>query len=301
MTVTYVILSHRLPRQVLRLAETLRAGSPGAPLVIHHDPRGEPLDMPALLGLGGIQPVQPARPVAWGWASQLDALLRSLRWALLYTDFDWLVVLSGQDYPVRPLRDIEADLAATAFDGFIQDDVVPAPGFLQRDIGEFASRYHFRHHPLPRLGNRARRAVTAARPLLTVRRMPWGTLLGHRTPTPFTAARPCRRGQDWLTLSRRCVQALDDAVREEPRLLAHYRHVPMPTESLPHTVLHARRDLRLSTDPRRFSAWEAGAPHPRLLTIEDLDAILASGTDFARKLDLEVGPDLFDALDRVTA
>lgn len=297
----YLILSHRLPDQLLRLARVLDSG--GARHVgIHHDPSGEPVDTAALERLASVRLIRPARTVAWGWASQLDTLLWAMEETLSASDFEWLIVLSGQDYPVRPLARIEADLRAGGYDGYVQGELVPAPSLTRRLVDEFAARYHYRHRRVPPPGPRRRRAIVAARPLLTLRAMPWGCLLGHRVCGPFPAGMPCRRGQDWLTLSRRAVAALVGAARERPRLREHYRHTPHPTESFPHTVLHADPSLKLSQDPRRFSAWtRPGSPHPDVLRRFDLDAILASGTDFARKFDSTIDSEVLDALDAVVA
>src|SRR3954469_9919526 len=75
--VAYLVCSHRDPDQVLRLLQTLRTGSPSAALLVHHDARGS-LDRRALAGLG-VSLVPPVA-VAWGWASQLEMLLRSFAW-----------------------------------------------------------------------------------------------------------------------------------------------------------------------------------------------------------------------------
>lgn len=91
---------------------------------------------------------------------------------------------------------------------------------------------------------------------------------------------------------------LDHAAAAEPGLLDHYRHVLHPNESFAHTILHAQPGLKLSGDPRRYSSWAPGSPHPATLGLTDLDAIIASGADFARKLDDRADSRLFDALDR---
>jgi hypothetical protein len=79
----------------------------------------------------------------------------------------------------------------------------------------------------------------------------------------------------------------------------HYRRTVVPTESFPHTVLHAEPGLRLSSDTRRFTLWPSRSPHPAVLTVADLDHILSSGADFARKFDLTIDPIVMDELDRV--
>lgn len=284
MSTAYVVLSHRDPDQVLRLVRTLRTAGP---VVLHHDDRHVRLDAAALRG---VERVLPPTPVAWGWASQLEALLRSVRHALARVDFDWLVVLSGQDYPIRPLADIDASLRAGAYDGYVEGVPVASPAWSRTAGDEFARRYFYRYRVVRPPGPALRRAVAAARPLVTLRDMPWGTVLGVRGRGPGL---PVRRGSDWLTLSRSAAEILADAA---PNLIRHYRRTVSPTESLPHTVLYADPTLRLSGDTRRFSRWEPGALHPAVLGMDDLDAVLASGADFARKFE---DPRVLDALDRV--
>jgi hypothetical protein len=289
----YVVISHRGPDQVLRLARTLRTGSPDCTLVIHHDDRAAKLDEDALRELGRVERVLPPTPVAWGWASQLDMLLRCLRHALERVDFDWLVVLSGQDYPVRPLEVSERELRDSAFDAYVETMPVEPPDWSRGDADEFARRYFYRYRAIRPPGRLLRRAASTARPLLTLRDMPWGTVLGVRSGGPGL---PVRRGTDWLTLSRRAVEVV---TRAPEAVVRHYRRTLSPTESLPHTVLAADPSLHLSGDPRRYSAWVPGSLHPAVLGRRDLDAILASGTDFARKFDMEVDAAVLDELDRV--
>jgi len=276
-SVAYLVFSHRHPEQVLRLLRTLREGSPGAVLLSHHD--GPPLEARALR----VERV-PASPVTWGGASQLLMLLRGLQQALT-RDFDWLVVLSGQDYPLRPLAAIERDLARSGVDGFVEGiEVPPPPG------DEFSRRYFYRYRRVVEPGRLARRGLRAAAPHLLVRDMPAGVLLGRRVTPPLL---PVRRGSDWLSLSRRAVETVAGAPRE---VIEHFRRTILPTEALPHTVLYAS-GLPLSGDTRRYTRWDAGAPHPHLLGMDDLDAMLGSGLDFARKF--PPGDAVLDELDRV--
>jgi hypothetical protein len=130
-----------------------------------------------------------------------------------------------------------------------------------------------------------------------LREMPWGVLLGRRCGVPFSSSFPCRRGSDWLSLSRRAVEAVVRAARSRPELVRHYRRTVLPTESFPQTVLHAAPDLRLSTATRRFTSWAQGSPHPDVLRLADLERIVGSGADFARKFDAGVDGAVMDELD----
>jgi len=275
-TVAYLVFSHRNPDQVLRLLRTLRAGSPDARLISHHDGA---LDVPA-----SVERVLPPTRVTWGGVSQLAMMLRGMQHALT-GEFDWLVLLSGQDYPLRPLAAIERDLRAGGVDAFVEGvEVQPPPG------DEFTRRYFYRYRRAREPGRLGSRFLAAAG--LPVRRLPGGVFVGRPATPPLL---PVRRGSDWLSLSRRAVETVTSVA---PDVLDHFRRTIMPNEALPHTVLYAS-PLRLSGDTRRYMRWAEGAAHPRLLGLGDLDAMLGSGLDFARKFDTAVDARVLDELDRV--
>lgn len=304
-------MSHRLPAQVRRLAATLRDGSPEAPLVVHHDPSGEPLgagDRRALV-LNRVRLLAPPGPLGWGRLELLVAVLRAVRLMLRSLDFDRLVLLSGQDYPLRPVREIEAELLAAPFDAHLEA-VAVAPARLgalarRRPVDEFTGRYFYRWTRVPDpLAAAYERSAVAARtarvlwPFVLVRRLPTGLHVGAvRRRTPFTATMPCRRGADWWILSRRAAEALDAAVSAHPDLLRHHRRTLSPSESYVQTVLAAEPTLRRTADHRRYVRWQPNRANPDVLRLDALDAMLASGALFARKFDTTVDAAVLDALD----
>ena len=142
----YFITSHTKPRQVLRLCSTLRKGSPLAEIVVHHDPTAEPLDAHTLSALR-IHLIPNPIAVRWGDFSLTEAILFSMRWIEQNVEYDWLIYVSGQDYPVRPLRTIEADLTASKSDAFVTAFLCDDPGHWP--AGEGFKRYYFRYFDLP--------------------------------------------------------------------------------------------------------------------------------------------------------
>ena len=291
-TVVFLVASHTRPAQLARLAGRLLGDSERARVVVHHDPTGAPLER-ARLAHPRLTFVPDPAPVRWGDFSQVAMFLRGARHALATTSFDWLVTLSGQDYPLRPVGELEAFLGETERDGFIEGAPVAVPPLGRRLTGrgdEFARRYLYRW-----------RAVRAAPPWprRLRRELPDGRLLvaRPRVRLPFDAAFRCHRGADWFTLSRRAVAAAVAAADARPDLVAHYRATVLPTESFVQTLLHNDRSLDLSPDYARFTRWRPGAAHPEVLTSADLDALRASPAFFARKFDAEVDPAVLDALD----
>src|ERR671924_164863 len=78
---------------------------------------GSGLD-PADVGAAGAEPIDDGIDVEWAAWSHVEVILAGLRRAAPL-DPDWVLVLSGQDYPLRPMGEIEADLAASEGDAML--------------------------------------------------------------------------------------------------------------------------------------------------------------------------------------
>jgi hypothetical protein len=287
-TVVYIVISHRNPEQVLRLVRVLREG-PSARVLVRHDPRGERLDRKEVEAAGG-DPLQDRIKTQWGGWSQLKLILGCLREAVTRHDPDWVLILSGQDYPLRPLADIEAELEASPADarlGAVRPVEARRP---PAGDDEFFLRCRYRHYTRPRvLPSSLPRRI---RPLVYSRDLP--PLVGVRRIEPA----PLRffASADWLTLGRAGIRAVLTA-SEDRRLMRHFRRVAVPSESFFASVLLADPSLIVERDNRRFSSFASGSPHPDTLTSADFDRLLASGADFARKFDATRDPHVLDLLD----
>jgi hypothetical protein len=297
--VAYLITSYTLPHQTLRLTSVLRKASSDAAIVVHHDDRRCTIDRVALEALG-VQLVEPPSAAEWGEFSQLAMVLRCLRWLLMNSDFAWLVLLSGQDYPVRPVAEIEDSLRSAEVDAFIQTIRCDPPTF-RGGIDEFAPRYHYRWRRLPaRTATPLARVAARGAPFVLSRHM--GNRLFFGMPalrSPFGPQLVCHHGLDWFTLSRGAAEAVESFVSARPRALNFYRRALIPTESFVHTVLANDGRFRLSGDHRRWVVFdEEHRSRPRVLRMGDLESILASGAYFARKFDETVDPAVLDEIDR---
>jgi hypothetical protein len=233
-------------------------------------------------------------------------LLRCLRRLHESARFDWLVLLSGSDYPVRPVAEIEAALAGADADGFIETHPCEPPAIRRgRSVDEPALRYHYRwSSPRPRrpvvralagvLDPRLAVAVTPAgvrigvpakrSPFRTPKRRPRVSPIRHNMlssveaeHSPFGEGLECRYGPASFVLSRRAVAVIDAAVREHPELVLYYRDTLVPVESYVHTVLANDSSISLRDDDRRVRS-------DRPIGVDELDAVLGSGADFAGPL-----------------
>jgi Core-2/I-Branching enzyme len=272
----------------VRLVRVLREG-PAARVLVRHDPRGERLDADRIEAAGG-EPVGDRIKSSWGGWSYLKLIVSCLREAAARHDPDWVLVLSGQDYPLRPLADIEADLDASPADARLG---AVRPVETQRPAAgddEFFLRCRYRHYARPRVFPSS--LPGTIRPLAYARDLP--PLVGLRRIEPAPLA--FFASADWLTLGRAGVRTVLDASKDR-RLMRHFRRVAVPSESFFASVLLANPSLIVERDNRRFSSFGHGAPNPDTLTSDDYERLLTSGADFARKFDATVDPRVLDLLD----
>jgi len=281
----YLVVSHRDPGQVRRLVRVLNE-TPGAEVLVRHDQRRSPLPRDEVEDAGG-RLLDDGLELEWGGWGQAEVLLNGIR----RLDTDWVVVLSGQDYPLRPLAEIQAFFGGTEHEALLGDawelDLARDPG-PPRD--EFFTRYAYRHYRRPPgLGELPRRL----RPVLYTREMPprLGVRRLRRPSSVFVSA-------DWLTVSRRAVASIERYVREQSAAMRYFRRVAVPSEALFATALMRDEALSIGLDHRRFIRFpHEGAPHPDTLTSADLPELQRSSALFARKFDVRVDAEVLDALD----
>jgi O-antigen/teichoic acid export membrane protein len=300
--VCYHLQTHGRAAQVGRLVEVIKEGSPASLVLISHDAAAPALDIGPLAALPGVHVF--SQPGGYGDFSHLDRYFAAVDWLdAQRIGFDWMVNLSGQDYPLRPVAEIERALAASDVDGYLEHAPVFSgqPGLCSPF--DASMRYHYRHW---RFGRPTRARQRWLRPLMAVDWLqPWVRLslayssVGvRRRTTVFTDGFTCYGGSFFGALSARCVRYARDFARANPDLVGFFRTVLAPEEVFLQTVLVNSGKFRLDPDAKRYLDWNGSRNnHPKTLGVADLPAMLASGAHFARKFDPGRDPEVLDLLD----
>lgn len=317
-TALYLVTSYRRPEQVLRLAGTLSRESPDSGLLIHHDRFRSSLDAAELRGVAGnAHLLTSPRALRWGDFSVVDMHWRCFEWALEHVDFDWLILLSEQDYPVWPLERTERLLRDSASDIWVRARRVPAtvegsdPLSYNRYFYSYsavpgAERVHglpvpwapkwrsFRQRAVNRVNRRPGRLVRAET-------YPDGmpTRFGvRRRTTPFSDSFACWVGKAWFALSRDAVSEVVSFTKAHPSYRRYFRWAIVPEESATVSVVLNAPSLGVVERDLHFERWsDLYSGHPDVLGEDDLAAIISSGMPFARKFDLAKDVRILDALD----
>jgi hypothetical protein len=300
--VCYFVQTHRDPEQVYRLVRTLRRGSARGTIVVQHDPTACELDPARLAGLPGIHLLPPCgTQVRSSFSCQSAPYLGVIDWLERERiPYDWLVSLTGQDYPVTPIPRIEAFLDSAPCDGFLRywDVLSPASPWSRRKA---RARYWYHYRRLPDGAGRVLHALRLATRVLPLHfYLDYGPLVGVRAwRTPFHGGFRCYGGWAWSSLRRSAVLYLREFLAAHPEVVDHYRLTVAPEESLVQTVLVNSGRFELVNDDKRYIDYaQARAGSPRTLTAADLPLLASGRYHFARKFDFAVDREVLDRIDR---
>lgn len=277
--IAYAVLAHEDPEMMRRLAAELD----GRPVVVHVDAKA---DIAPFEEIPGIRLIRDRVAVHWGGFSVVEAMLRVYRDALdaLGDEPDAAVaLLSGSDFPVRPVADFERYVATVPWSEHIR--AVPLIDGNRLLANRIRRRWLFDEIP-PRIdGWRGRRNAVIRRGLSWVLpRRPLGMY------TPFTLA----VSSQWTLLSRACLEDILP-LAHDPSYQKLFRRTLAPDELFFATLVHSgpwvartefggleERQGKVSTEFPNFHYID-----PSLavwLGPADAVKVASSGAFFARKL-----------------
>lgn len=309
MTIAFIIHTHTGLDQIARLIATLHRGLRSKTISISHN--GSEDERRQLARLEGVTRVVPAVG-GRGQFGMIDCTLGELRRLEREgSSYEWLLVLSGQDYPVRPLATLEAELAASTYDGYFYHFNTNVPETLPPSLFSMPeyvidTRYRFQHWQLRSDSPAVARAVVSLpRRLLDLTRnyrihTQLGITFGRRAGRlPFSDTFQLHGGNAWMTIRRTAARSLLRFVDDRPDITAFFRRVLAPEEAFLQTIMANDRSLKLSTRDLTYCDFSnAFLGHAQVLGEADLPKIAESGCYFARKFDMRRNPEVLDLLDR---
>lgn len=300
MKVVYFIQSHKNPEQICRLVEVIKKSSTNSLVLLSHDFNCCDLDLSHLKHFSGIELIARNKSARRGDNSVLEIYLDAINWLFEHNcDFDWLICLSGQDYPIQPIPQIEAFLAQTEYDGFIDYwDVLGEESPWGTEAGH--KRFFSQYISLPVWTKWWLRKISRIESLIPWLKVQWRfALIGWRAKSvPFTDSFKCYGGWYWNTLSRKCVDFLRNYLEERPELLKFYQKTLAPEESLIATVLVNSKQFNLKNDCLRYLDFPSQLfGYAQSLTVDDYAEITSSNSHFARKFESKSDNKILDLLD----
>lgn len=287
----YLVLAHADPRQCTRLTRALLA-DPEAHVFLHVDLKSK-FDFSGVLSLDAarVHWVTHRYEVSWGGFSMVRAILACIEQALSSpVGFDYLVLLSGMDYPIRHPESIRDFIRSRTYRQHINRiDVRASPEHYLR----VATHFDFRDAwvPFATLDKVLRKTCTLAlRPLR--RALPAGMLC---------------TGSAWWAITDECARHVLDVARNQPEYEKYFRFILASDEYYVHTVVQNSKfasEAAPLTPYQGRGIWRTANLHvidpslSRTYTSADFDVLMQSGRCFVRKVTSAASSPLLDKIDR---
>lgn len=280
MRVAHLIMAHQQPSQLKRLIETLSHEE--SDFYIHLDKRANDADFAALAELPRVQFIRKRLPTRWASHQFTEASVQGLREILISgVAYDFINLLSGQDYPIKPVNEIHRFLArhiGYTFLSFEREgsewwDVAKGRVELYHSAYfDFKGRYQ------------VQRIVSE---LLPKRKFPLSyTLYGGP-------------GAAWWTMGPDCAAYLVDFMDKHPHVNWFGRFTFCSDEFMIHTILmNSPLKNNIINDNCRYMEWPVGKPNPKTLTLEDVESLSHTQKLFARKFDATKDAEVLDVIDK---
>lgn len=283
-SIAFVVLAHKHPPQVARLARTLTADGDG--IVLHVDARVAEDQFDGFRRALEANPeVRYAPRKASRWASWglVEAAMSGIRTALEDPRAGYVAVLSGQDYPIQPVAHLRRFLDAHEGRSFF--GTLALPHELYGPDGGMG-RVQQPHFPVR--GKRVRLPIK--RPL------PAGV-------TPYAASQ-------FFVVRAQFASALLQEIERRTDLASYFRRSWIPDELFFATVvMNSPLASETINEHLWYAHWEPDHEHPAVITADHMPALRRAATEptdsngparqkfFARKFDAAVDPTALDAVD----
>jgi Core-2/I-Branching enzyme len=258
MNIAYLILAHNNPGHLARLTRAL--ATENSAIFVHIDKK---VDIRPFLEIAGEKVhFTPKRvPVHWGDYSQIEAILVLIDTAMAASQlYDYLVLLSGSDYPLRTAVHLEAHFTKYQGSEFINMVAMPS---------EAASK------PLSRLTEYRPRPGLKGKLSAQVRRVLVKAGILSRTrdyKTSFGALTPYA-GSSWWALTHDACAHIQNFVARNRRIMKFFVNTNCPDELVFQTILgnspfkhKVRRNLT-------YTDWSRGGPSPSNIEMRHIELI----------------------------
>ena len=209
-------------------------------------------------------------------------------------EFDYVILLTGQDYPVKSTADIQGFLRASAGLSYMDYFPLPRPEWPGNGGLDRLNHWHFypfgrhmeypvkspwRFHQLNLLWNQVIDAIPVERSLPNGLR-PFG-------------------GSSYWCLSRECVEYINQFLCRNTWYVRWFKHTWVSDELFFQTILlNSSLKTRLVNNNLRYIQWSRGSPSPDVLSAMDFDNLARTDKLFARKFDGTIAPKILDLIDQ---
>jgi Core-2/I-Branching enzyme len=258
MKIAYLILAHNNPGHLARLTRALTAAN--ATIFIHIDKKA---DIRPFLKIAAenIHFTPKRVSVHWGDFSTTEAILLLINAAMAMPErYDYLVLTSGNDYPIRTPGQMQSYFLKNPGSEFINMVMMPSKAASK------SLSWLIDYRPRPgfkgKLIAQVRRVLVKSGIISRLR--DYKAYFGGLTPYA---------GSTWWALTHDACAYIQNFVARHRRIMRFYANTTLSDEMVFHTILG---NSRFKENVRRnltYTDWSLGGPHPSDIEMRHVDRI----------------------------
>lgn len=300
MKLAYIILAHKYPEQLTRLISRLNTETTS--FFVHIDQTTDVETygqiVQELSTLSNIYWLK-RYDTYWGSFRAVKATYEGIQ-ALFNQniEFDYVVFLTGQDYPIKSITYIEEYLTKNAGKEFIEYYSLPCknwkdPNFtinVDRVENWFINGKLVKHNFIaltPNSSLKLRVFLTLCSLLIRLNILP----KKRKFPEGFQAF----GGSAYWCLSRNCAEYINNFIKQNSAFVNFFKFAGLSDEVFFQTIiLNSPFKEQVINDDLRYVVW----PGPAILAKNDLENLLNASELFGRKFDATIDAEVLDLIDQ---
>jgi hypothetical protein len=292
----YIVLAHHQPEQLVRLLKRLENGAHS--IFLHIDKRSKLSSFIDCEGFKNLSKIYLLKRFTchWGDIGLVYATLEGIRCASRQK-CDYVILLSGADYPIKTNEAINQFLSANDGKNFLHHFQMPAPYWIPgKQISRIKKYYYYFNnklfeYPMPaEIKSVPRRAINAVLSLFLPRERTF-----PRNIVPFG-------GDNWFCITHAACQEIMDFYQKHPEVLRFLKFSLSPEEIFVQTAVFNSGNSALISSVINENIhdinWKSRTDaSPEIFNTHDFNRLSASDKLFARKFDHSKYPDLVNRID----
>lgn len=285
MKVFYYIMAHKHPEQVALLAKALACSDDR--VCIHVDRNVDIDQFKHHIQLNGVYFAVERIRVYWGGFSQVKCIIAGMK-EFINSGCDFFVLLSGQDFPIRPVQDFKAFLLNHQLHNLMDFSDIGK----EWDSGLSRVRLYY----LVDFWQALRHRVPVLRGMLNKTEGLFNFLQQRMLRVSRTFKKRIAGGSGWFTLNRRTVEYVLKTVADERDYIRFFSYTISPDEMFFHTII-ANSGMQESVLPGHvFYRFLHSQRNPVVFTSSDATIFNTRPEFFARKFDVSVDKEVLTIL-----
>ncbi len=280
MKIAYIILAHKNPEQLVRLI--LRLQDEDTSFFIHIDRRANDKIYNHLVKqLKNIKSVHFLKRYScyWGNFNIVQATVEGIRQLIKSNiDFDYTILLSGQDYLIKTNAQIKEFLEKSQGKQFIESFALKSENRWTNQDGcyQALNRVQYWHFRL-----RGKHFYFTLKRKFPSNLEPYG-------------------GSQWWCLSRECIHYINNFIINNSNFVNYFKYVFIPDENFFQTIVsNSPFKNYIVNDDLKYADWENANPTPPAIIDKSyFDTLANSPKLFARKFDIIRDSEILDLIDQ---